>query len=249
MDNIALIIDLVFFAAFLVIIIVNTVRGFVKAFMKLGSSIVSVILAGIFSGKLGRVFHDWFMADWLNEKIANITLSAMPSLEGVPDGFTVTINDLLTAMTGKFSLLLSIAGVNMAELSGSYGSLPATEENVLLMSAHIGDNLSMILAKGLAFIVIFLASLLLFALITSLLNAATELPVIKTANRILGFVFGVLSALIIGSIGSFVVTKAIEIISVFSETVSALHIAEDSMVLRLFDKYNLVSLLIDSILK
>ena len=249
MDNIALIIDLVFFAAFLVIIIVNTVRGFVKAFMKLGSSIVSVILAGIFSGKLGQVFHDWFMADWLNEKIANITLSAMPSLEGVPDGFTVTINDLLTAMTGKFSLLLSIAGVNMAELSGSYGSLPATEENVLLMSAHIGDNLSMILAKGLAFIVIFLASLLLFALVTSLLNAATELPVIKTANRILGFIFGVLSALIIGSIGSFVVTKAIEIISVFSETVSALHIAEDSMALRLFDKYNLVSLIFDSILK
>lgn len=249
MNNIALIVDLVFFAIFLVTIIVNTVRGFVKAFMKLGSNIVSVALAGAFSGKLGRVFHDWFMADWLNDKIANITLSAMPSLEGVPDGVTVTINDLLTAMTGKFSVLLSIAGVNLAELSGSYGSLPATEENVLLMSAHIGNNLSTMLAKGLAFVAIFLASLLLFALITALLNAATELPVIKTANRILGFVFGVFTALIIGSVGSFVVSKAIEISSVFSETVSALHIVEDSMVLQLFDKYNLVSLLFGSILK
>ncbi|MBQ9121487.1 MAG: CvpA family protein [Clostridia bacterium] len=248
-NNVALIVDLVFLAIFLVIIIVNTVRGFVKAFMQLGSSIVSLIFAGLFSKRLGAFFDSWFMLDWVNGKISDIILAQMPSLEGIPEGITVTINDVLSAMTGKFSLLLSLAGVNMAELSGAYGSLPATEENILLMSQHVGGNLSSMLSTALAFIVIFVAGLILFALITALLNAATNLPVIKTANRILGCVFGVLIAVVIGSVGSLVVTKAIEIISVFNENVSALRITEDSYVLNFFTQHNLLSLLIDALLK
>ena len=154
----------------------------------------------------------------------------------------------MVSLTGKFSLLLSVAGVNMAELSGAYGAMPATEENILLMVQHIGGNLSSMLATGLAFVLIFVAGLILFALITSLLNAATNLPVLKTANRILGFVFGVLIALVIGSVCSFVVTKAIEIVSIFSEEVGTLHIVENSYILRFFDKYNLLTLLIDALL-
>ncbi|MBO5111593.1 MAG: CvpA family protein [Clostridia bacterium] len=248
LNNIALIIDAVFVIAFAVIIIVNTVRGFVKAFMQLGSSIVSMIFAGLFSKKLGAFLNERFLMDWVNDKIADAILNQLPQLDAIPDGVTVTINDLLVSLTGKFSLLLSVAGVNMAELSGAYGAMPATEENILLMVQHIGGNLSSMLATGLAFVLIFVAGLILFALITSLLNAATNLPVLKTANRILGLVFGVLIALVIGSVCSFVVTKAIEIVSIFSEEVGTLHIVENSYILRFFDKYNLLTLLIDALL-
>ena len=249
MDNIALIVDLVFLAIFLIIIVTNTIRGFVKAFMKMGSSIVSVLVAGAFSGKLGAFFHERFVGAWIDGKIADIVLSALPASDVAPEGVTVTINNLLSAMTGKFSVLLSLAGVNVADLSGTYGSLPATEENITLMSSHIGENISMMLSKGLGFIAIFSACLLLFALITALLNAMTQLPVIKTANRILGLLFGVIYALIIGSVGSLILTKAIEIIYAFDDTIEILHLVEGSKVLQFFSKYNFVSLLIGSIVK
>ena len=248
-NNVALIVDLVFLAIFVVIIVVNTVRGFVKAFMQLGSSIVSLVFAGLFSKRLGAFIDNRFLCDWVNGKIYDVVLTQMPDLGALPEGITLTVNDVLSAMTGKFSLLLSIAGVNLAELSGEYGALPATEENLLLVAQHVGGNLSAMLSVAIAFVVIFVAGLLLFALITALLNAATELPVIKTANRILGFVFGVLIALVIGNVGSLVVAKGIEIISVFSEEVSALHIAEDSYVLNFFREHNLLSMFMDALLK
>ena len=53
----------------------------------------------------------------------------------------------------------------------------------------------------------------------------------------------------IGNVGSLVVAKGIEIISVFSEEVSALHIAEDSYVLNFFREHNLLSLFLDALLK
>ena len=48
-NTVALIIDLVFLGIFVAIIITNTVRGFVKAFMQLGSNVVSLIVAGLVS--------------------------------------------------------------------------------------------------------------------------------------------------------------------------------------------------------
>lgn len=248
-NTVALIIDLVFFAVFLGIIILNTARGFVKAFMQLGSNIVSLIVAGLFSKKLGAFFDERFVSDWLNEKLSGLIMDQLPDLSTIPSGIEVTINDLLETITSKFSMILSVAGVNIAELSGEYGSLPATEENVLLMSRHVGGNLSVMISNAIAFVLIFVVCLLLFAILTSILNSVTKLPVIKTANRVLGLVFGVLVALIIGSLASLAVTKLIEIIAVFIDGVDLMGILEGSYVLRFFGEHNLVSMLIEAIMK
>lgn len=249
MSQAALVIDLIFVGIFLAIIIADVVRGFVKSFMHLGSNIVSLILAYLFHGKLGDYLSEKFISGWVSEKLAAFVTSHMPSLEGIPEGYTVTVNDLLSQLSGKLGTVLSLAGINIADLSGEYGSLAATDENIMLMVEQVSKGLSGTLSTVIAFAAIFLISLLLFAIVTAILNAICKLPVISTANRILGLVFGVLCALVIGSVGSVLVCKIIEVVAVFSDNTETLNVIQQSYVLRFFSEHNPLGFLLEAINK
>lgn len=228
--------DVILIALCLAIVILATKRGFVRSLLGLVSKIVAIIVAYTFTPALSNFIKTKYILDSLVGNIQT-TLRQYVFVNGEYDFSGLTEN-----IPEGVSNLLSRYNVTPEKLSESIGSAQSGGEEALKsVSRAIADPVASMISTAIAFIVIFFAACLVLWIVTSVINLAFKLPVLSTANTVMGFVFGVCSAALVAVAYSTVVALLVSSLGAVSQDRFGAHVIESTLLVRLFSQPGLIS--------
>ena len=180
-----IVIDIILAAIFIICLIVGWKRGFIDEALRLLSGIIAFFCA---------YFITPYAAPYVNEhlfygRISEYTSKVLGGLEN-GGGASALFGDGEANET--FRKFIEKFGADYDQLKQSVieRADQSTEAIVTGLTEKIANPVSYAISYALCFIVIFIAALLVLWLIRHLLNLAAKLPVLKTANKILGLVLG-----------------------------------------------------------
>ena len=190
-----LILDAILVLIMAIVVIIAARRGFVDAVFRFLTVIVSLGVAIAFYRTLGAYLDAQFVRDWLAARQFEFTLPT-PSID-------------VAGFLEENTILSAIAKSVGVDLRGAMqGALTSSASDALLDQAT--NAVSLVISNLIAFILIFICALLLLKLLRLLLNAIFRLPVLRTVNRFLGFLFGLCEAAVIGVVLSTVLVGVFE---------------------------------------
>lgn len=221
----------------LAIIIVSTKRGFVRSLLGLVSKIVALIAAYTFTPALASFLKTRYILDSLVGNIQT-TLRQYVFVNGEYNFSALTEN-----IPDGVSNLLSRYGVTSEKLSESISSAQSGGEEALRsVSRAIADPVASMISTAAAFILIFFAACLVLWIVTAVINAAFKLPVLNTANTVMGFVFGVCSAVIVMFAYSTLVSVLVSSLGAISQDRFGAHVIESTLLVKFFSQPGLISI-------
>lgn len=234
----SLIFDAVLLISSAIIIISGTVRGFVKSVMQLASGVASALAAYALTTKYSAVVSEKYLLEPITSGIEG-TIESLVIKNG--DGFNLT--KLFEDKPDAFLQIVNRYGADMDELEGIFGtSDSAVKEALHSLSVKIAAPVADALASVITFTLIFAASLLVLGLITWILDLIFKLPVLRTANKVLGFIFGLIGAALMCWLLSVVSIKLIgSMTSIYPEQFNQ-SVIDNSIILKYFAENNLMEL-------
>ncbi|MBE5756352.1 MAG: CvpA family protein [Clostridiales bacterium] len=223
--------DIIALAVFIVCAIVGIARGFLKSLLKSAKKIVSLILAFLFCSKIAILFDNWFnLIDLLNGPVGSLVEKIFGSnIVNTPFNEALSSDNALTLTL--INLVKSVIG------DASTGATTLKE----LISPIFSYYLSVVIC----FFIALIFFRLIFGLVIKLLSAiVNKIKILSFTDKILGFALGLFNAYIILSAG-------LAILSIlplgFLESVNLA--ISNSAVLSFVDNLNLLSLILEGLLK
>lgn len=205
---IAVIIDIALIAVFIVIVGIYGKKGFLKSLIGLASNIVALILAVIFSAKLGTYIDKTFVREPMIQWFVN-TLSPTASTENasVDD---MDFDSLLESAPKFFTDALDFLNVDLETVSEKYykfaegfGSDRAKSEIVGYVVGPVSD----VVSRLIAFVVLYIAFLILAKIVEWLASLIGKIPGLRVLDKFAGFIVGLITATLV----SFVFVSVINI--------------------------------------
>ena len=184
-------IDVILVAITLAVIIGGIRRGFIRSVFKLCSTIAAVIVAVLFYKELSAYFYDAFFFEITSEYIGGLIGNIIGDISESLD-----VSAIAAALPEQIRSTAELLGLNIEEIitnsitSESLVSADALTEGIAQSVATVVSNVT-------AFAALFFGSLIVLGLLGFILDKIAKLPVLKTANRFLGFVFGVVEAFVL----------------------------------------------------
>ncbi len=213
-------------------------QGFVKSLMKLLSIAVAFAAAHLFHDALAEVYNHYFFESFAEKVAETIT----PVIQRSGEMFD--LETLFSDMPEVFSDLLSRFSVDTAHLAESFGSFgAASAETLENMSQTIAAPIAAILSKALAYLSIFVVALIVMAILTALIDIVFKLPVLKNANKFLGFILGAVFALLCAYLFSEVAVIVIRAGIAVKPEIFNENIIDNSILLKYFSDFSLINII------
>ncbi len=228
--------DVVLIVICLAIIILATKRGFVRSLMGFVSKIVALIVAYTFTPALADFLKTKYI---LGPLVSNIqtTLRQYVLINGEYDFSRLTEN-----IPDGVSSLLARYNVTPETLTETVSSAQASGETALEnVSRAVADPVASMISTALSFILIFAAACIVLGIITAVINCAFKLPVLRTANTVLGFALGVCSAVLVMFAYSSVVSVLVTSLGAISQDRFGAQVIESTLLVKLFSHPGLIS--------
>ncbi|MBQ7907475.1 MAG: CvpA family protein [Clostridia bacterium] len=190
-----IIIDIAMLVIAVIIIIKFTVTGFFRSVLDSCKLIISVVLALVLrvpvANLLGSLFFKNAIVGWVSTSLTSFCES---------NGQTASI--FFTLYDGNesnfYNSILVKFGADIEQLSADFDSLAEGKTSVIpSLSENIGGAMSSMICSIIAVLGVFLISLIILSLIVPLLDKLTCFDGIKSVNRLLGFVIGVVIAALV----------------------------------------------------
>ena len=175
-----IILNVIMLAALLIPAVRGYVAGFVKTALNFFRFFGAVILACVFSKPLGL----WIKEKWLGAKFYDLVLNS------VKESFDGSASSAADAVPSGFRALLESFKF---DVNGAADTAAEGESFLENFVTAVADKLASITSVALAFIAIFLVSLVLLVFVAKLLTFLIEkIPLVRGLNRIAGFGIGLL---------------------------------------------------------
>ena len=221
------------------IIIIRGVRaGFIKSVMGLLKGIVSFIAAYAFTPLLGSLIKEKMILPSLSGNIADTLGSLVRNSEGV-ESVTKLISEAGDIVGG----IMERYGVAPETVADAASSAPAKEAAVKSAADAIASPVAGTISNCIAFVAIFALVFLVLVIVTHILDTVFHLPVLNTANKVLGLVFGILEALLFAYILSNIAGFAVKALASVDTRMFGQKVIDSSYVMRFFIKLDLFKLL------
>ncbi len=231
------VLDLILVAIAVFIIIKGWRRGLVKSIIGLVCDAVAIVVAYA----LTPTVAEWLCKSVFLEKIsasidATVRSAASTSAGTDVSQFLSKIPETLAGMLEKFN----IEGESFQNFIK--GMKETGDEAVNKVSDFIAKPTAYIISNAIAFILIFIVALILLRLISKLILLLFKAPIIRTADRTAGLIFGIVNALIVVWVLSLALKAGVNALgtfipSWFGDTVN------NSMILKFFAKYNPITII------
>jgi len=191
--NYSWIVDLAFLAIIVVTIVLCTKRGLFKSISGIAGTVIGFIGARMLGSAVARpiaalinpIFKSVFNSEKVQQAFANLAAKAA---EGITDIYDVLIESGLKEKTAELiSGAFERMGGSIVDFASHYADGTLSESLAASAAAAI--------APVIAFILLFIVIKLLVSLLCKLLSA--NIPVLRTLNKMGGFILGTVSALLI----------------------------------------------------
>lgn len=195
----------------LVIIGVSIYAGVKRGFIKSAKGIVALLAALVLANTLSPILAGYLRQNVIEDAVTNALHEHFENEDA--QGGSDILGD--KEKLGELSALLLPLGIGEAELYEYYdsviseGALNVREKLVSYIVEPIVESASQVAA----YVIVFLLALVLCNLAALLLDLFFKLPVLSTANRVLGFAFGALNGLSYAWLASLLLAKALPYLS------------------------------------
>ena len=231
------IVDCLIIAILIIGSVVGAKKGFIKAVLKMGAGIISIVVAYAFTSRVADFFSQKYIFSPIKEKIS----SAVNHYLTDANGGALTSESLVNAIPEPLRNILSFVGYNVDEVANNAleAGNNAIESFINSSSALVANILSTIFA----FVILYFGTYILLRILAFVLDAVfKKIPGISQINSALGFLFGFLCTIINIWIFSGLAISLIEAIRVSSPNFLNGFAAENTIVLKLFTSLNPISL-------
>lgn len=187
------VLDIIIVAVFVLCIASATKKGFIKTVM----GTVSLLLALILTFAFYQPVKEMMLKSEVTENLKGVITEKLESIEVDSEG-NFDIESLMENKPEEFLEVLESFGIDYNELNLQYqGWLSESTVNVRekLISVIINPIVDL-LASGIAILALFLVCFFAIKLATYLLDKVFKLPILKQANKALGFVLGAMNGLV-----------------------------------------------------
>ncbi|MBE6687938.1 MAG: CvpA family protein [Ruminococcaceae bacterium] len=231
-----IVLDIIAVIVFLFAIYRGYKKGFVKTVLNLCGGIVCLILAISFSPTFGQFINQNYMEPAV-ERIVTDRMSqiAVDEATNQPD-----VDKIVEDKPGEFSDILEKFNIDFDAFKQSFENFKneSTENASQAAVDYIAKPLSQTVSYVIAFILILVASLLAVSVLTFLLDKLVKLPILRTANKFLGVLSGILFGLLWVYIVAMIVEIALPYMKSSEYPLLAQTSPENSMVFKYFFAYN-----------
>ncbi len=190
------ILDLIFIALAVVMIILGAKKGLVKALLDGLSTIVSGIIAYVLTTPVAKVIYDAFVRGIVKSEFLKGLDDSGTDFGSISEKVNALVNELPEGalnIASKFGL-----DVNGA-ISNVVSSAPDSNESLVeTLMTNIGDNIFLKITEAVTMFALFIIVSIALTFVIRLLNKVVKkLPVIKQANKLAGGLLGLVKAVVI----------------------------------------------------
>ena len=183
------ILDVILIAVCVAVVVISTKRGFFRSLMSFVSTLIALFAAYTFTPLLSGFIKEKFILGPMTDKLTTTVSSNITAADGSID--YTGLADKMSTTLDKYNVSESKLQEFIDAVKGSAGD-PARE-----LSERIADSVATGISTAIAFILLFIVFAVLLHVATVVIDTVFKLPVLRTANTVLGFVFGLLTACVI----------------------------------------------------
>lgn len=190
----SLAIDAILLFSAVFIIWAGASRGFVRSVMSLVSTVAALFAAYAYTPMLAAYIKEKYLAERITngiyETLKSLALDTETDFYNL-DRLTVDLPESLLSILDRYNVNLS------GFLDKIRGITVGTEETVRGLAEEVADPTAGVLSSSLAFLLLFIGTLVVLQILTTLLDVIFNLPAVRSANLLLGFLFGALEAAVV----------------------------------------------------
>ncbi len=188
----AYIIDIILLVIFVVVVISSTKKGFFKSLFDLIGTFLSVLLARIFSESYAAVFFENFISG-----TARTTLENNLGSVGTTD-YGAQVEQAVSSIPDSFNGIMEMIGINKQALLDQISSSEFSEGTLI---DHLMNNIvtpvGTAVTQFIMFVLFTVVLIIAIKFIVKVLNFLIKrIPVVKSLNKSLGVVIGILRGFI-----------------------------------------------------
>ncbi len=181
--------DFIIIAIIAVTVYFAAKNGFVKTAISALSFIIAVAITAAFASPLADALRDAPFAETVETAVTDMVKDSIFDEEG--------LEEFVNGESEGLNTVLSLAGVEKDEFIEWYNSEDANGKDALTRAAKfIAEPIIDLIAMLVAIVVLFIGTQILLSIVAFLLNKLATLPILRTANKGLGIVLGVVLALL-----------------------------------------------------
>lgn len=232
---VSLIIDGALSLVALIVVLRHLRMGFIKSILGSFKPIMSGALAFFLRVPVAKLFKDLYTQlfdGWVNEALTASAQGVEPSFDFV---------SLYSSFPMAYEKILSYFGLDVENgFRDAMANITQLDEAAIAeLSLNISSSMAWAASLLSALLLVFVASLTVLSIITSLLDLVTKVPVLNVVNKVLGALVGLLWA----SAFSLIVGVALIFISKLIPNVMGENIISDSIILSLFSNYGIFDMI------
>lgn len=211
-------------------------KGFVRSVMGLFSSLIAAVAAYAYTPVLSAFIRERYLTDRITDGIDE-TLRSL-AFDTSTDLFN--LDRVASDLPEPFLSILTRYQIDPASIAAKMRGLTGADEGAVRRVAEdIASPTATVLSSAVAFLLLFVAALIVLALLTALLDAIFKLPVLKSANTFFGFLFGVFEAAVVASVLAIVLSVLAEALGAFDPNLFGKETVDGTVVCSFLLKYNL----------
>lgn len=217
--------------------------GFVKMTVNFFKNIVAIVIASLFASKVGSLLYDHVFKNFLE----NTAVKKIAGWLGVEPDSALDLRPLIDAEHSEFARFLGKLGFDIEHIGDKYNELGESAGDVLI--EYIMRPIGTALSNAIAFVLLFIVSVLIIQLIGFIINKIVTLPGLNITNKALGLVLGVVLGVIFVFVFVAVVDMIIPYISINGEHFTVASIEDGTIVYKYLVGKTPVTLLEDVLQK
>lgn len=164
------------------IIILCTIKGFVGSVLSFGKTVISLILAYIFGGRVASWLAQGFLGEWVRNSVFSMFRNMFDA-----GAETFDLSRAVEEMPDSIRALLVNLGVDMNAISASGTENAATAEQLREFSLSVSNPIVDFVSSVLGFLLVFFVSIIAISVLIRVSDLITSIPGIHFCNQTLGF--------------------------------------------------------------
>lgn len=222
--------ELSIFLLIVSILVTNTKKGFVHSVLGAAKVVISIAVTFCFGGRFSTFLDERIVGD----RVFSYAYERLSSIyEGSAQAFDPS--RIFERMPNWLRVLLESMGADSLLTGRDYPEFTRLED-----AAHaFAQPISAFISDLLAYALVFAASMLIMSLLAFLLGKLVDLPVIRTFDRFLGFLLGVLSSVLYASVYAVLVFALLSLVEGAAHTFAFHDAFEQTVLFRWIYEHNL----------
>lgn len=186
------IVDLILIACFFLMVIIAAKKGFAKIIMNIGATILSFIAAYTLSRPAADFLYEQFVRSMIENSIADKLEENTSATDALTQARSIAelVPEGLVNLGDKLGLNISTLFENLTNADFSSGNIAE------VVTDSVFKPIVIVLMTAVCGLIIFILASFIFGLIAKLINKVFKLPLIKSVNKGLGALLGVVEGII-----------------------------------------------------